>query len=146
MTTISHTRETAGIGGPDNGRPWCSNCGTDAALMIDSIDALRPPREGLVQVCYICHDCGSSYCHPAPVTAVAGILDRPGPGPESGILRFGETYIHCRKPMHSAGSQEHGIGATHRTGSTGERLLDSYLRTRVLRCDCGFQMEIPTDH
>jgi hypothetical protein len=50
--------------------------------------------------------------------------------------------------MHAAGS---GLGSVYApmttvpdlAEQTSEGLLEVYLRTRVLRCGCGFQMEIP---
>jgi hypothetical protein len=77
MTTISHIHETGGAARADNRPPWCPGCNTDATLMIDSIDSLHPPEEGLVQVSYTCRSCGFFYSHPATVPAIAAILNRP---------------------------------------------------------------------
>jgi hypothetical protein len=54
-------------------------------------------------------------------------------------------YFHCGKPVVGPGSQ---VETTLRTfpaddqAGPGESLA-SYLATRVLRCRCGFQMELP---
>jgi hypothetical protein len=59
------------------------------------------------------------------------------------VLQFGGEYIHCGEPMHAAGSELRSIYSPVSTESATEGLLEVYLSTRVLRCDCGFQMEIP---
>jgi hypothetical protein len=56
-----------------------------------------------------------------------------------GVLSFDGHYIHCGMPMARFGTDMYRV--------LGDRLLPetlgAYLATRVLRCDCGFQMEIP---
>jgi hypothetical protein len=59
------------------------------------------------------------------------------------MLQFGGTYIHCGRPIRTAGSESRSIYAPLTTEQSGELVLDVYLRTRVLKCACGFQMEIP---
>lgn len=58
------------------------------------------------------------------------------------VLMSDGHYIHCGQPMQAAGG-----GMRNLFGGYSERELpDSlgvYLATRVLRCACGFQMEIP---
>lgn len=55
------------------------------------------------------------------------------------VLSFDGHYIHCGQPMTRFGANMHRV--------LGDRLLPetlgAYLATRVLRCECGFQMEIP---
>lgn len=86
--------------------------------------------------------------HSTTLPQVAAVLNQPGPQPTSGVLQFGGEYIHCGEPMHAAGSELRSIYAPMTTEpvpaeqTTGE-VLEVYLRTRVLRCGCGFQMEIP---
>ncbi|WP_427135161.1 hypothetical protein [Pseudarthrobacter sp. S9] len=143
MSTISHTRRPGGARQPHGRRLWCTKCRTDQHLIIDSIEALQPPETGMVQVSYTCLECDFFYAHAAAVPQVAAILKRPGTGTTAGFLQLGSEFIHCGEPMHVAGSELQSIYAPVTTGQAGEGVLDVYLRTRVLRCGCGFRMEIP---
>jgi hypothetical protein len=107
-------------------------------VSIRSIEALRPASETLVEVAYTCTTCGLFYAHPADVTQVAVILNRPGRTP--GVLVFGGHYIHCSEPMEKAGAELRGL---HTPVTTDQTTLGVYLSTRVLRSACGFQMELP---
>jgi hypothetical protein len=66
--------------------------------------------------------------------------------PDGEHLQFGAQYIHCGEPMHPAASEQGAIYTPLMTEPeqtpTGID-LEVYLQTRVLRCGCGFQMEIP---
>ena len=112
-----------------------------AHLSIRSIEALRPASETLVEVAYTCTTCGLFYAHPADVTQVAVILNRPGRTP--GVLVFSGHYIHCGQPIEKAGAELRGLHAPVTTDHTTGDPLGVYLSTRVLRCACGFQMELP---
>ncbi|WP_090581696.1 hypothetical protein [Arthrobacter sp. ov407] len=94
-----------------------------------------------MDVAYSCVECGFFYAHPANVAQAAEIANRPGQGP--GVLQFGGAYMHCGKPMTVGGSEQRSICAPASTEDLGGVPLEVYLRTRVLRCGCGFQMEIP---
>lgn len=54
-------------------------------------------------------------------------------------------YIHCGEVMKAPDSEREGI---FDTTSTERQIpgtsLRTYLRTRVLRCACGFQVELPS--
>jgi hypothetical protein len=141
MSTVSHPRKPGPSSGSQGQRLWCAQCQTDEYLVIESIDSLRPPRTGLVDVAYTCVECDFFYAHTAAVARVAEVLNRAGQ--RSGVLQFGGHYLHCGEPMTRAGSQQRTVHATLSTELTGEGPLEVYLRTRVLRCSCGFQMEIP---
>ncbi|PTT68507.1 hypothetical protein [Arthrobacter sp. HMWF013] len=60
------------------------------------------------------------------------------------VLQFDGEYIHCGEPMHAAGSDLHSIYSPVTTEPAAQGVLEVYLSTRVLRCGCGFQMEIPS--
>ena len=135
MSTVSHHRKPVRARGR---RPWCAGCATDEHLVIESIQALEPPRTGLVSASYTCVGCDYFYAHPAAVAQVAVIVNRPRQGP--GLLQFGGAYLHCGEPMTAGGLEHRGIYAPEECGDVS---LEVYLRTRVLRCCCGFQMEIP---
>lgn len=138
MSNVSHQRKAARARGR---RPWCAECVTDEHLVIQSIQALQPPRTGLVDAAYTCVQCGFFYAHPAAVAQVAAIVNRPRQGP--GVLQFGAAYLHCGEPMTMGGSEHRSIYTPVSTEEYGDATLAVYLRTKVLRCCCGFQMEIP---
>lgn len=141
MSTISPHRKPARSNGPRGHRLWCPRCDTDDHLVIESIQALQPPKAGLVAAAYTCGNCGYFYSHTATVAQVATVLNRPGA--ESGILQFGGAYLHCGEPMSTAGGEHRGLYSVVSADQYSDGSLDVYLRTRVLRCRCGFQMEIP---
>lgn len=61
-----------------------------------------------------------------------------------GLLQSGTEYIHCGEAMHNIGAEVSSIRTPISTDDDpAEQAFDIYLQTRVLRCDCGFQMEIP---
>jgi hypothetical protein len=141
MSIISHPRKPGGASGPHGQRLRCPRCGTDEHLIIESIEALTPPKTGWVDVAYTCIGCDYFYAHTADIAEVAAVLNRPGRG--YGVLQFGGEYLHCGEPMAIAGSEYRSIHAPISTEQQGDGALEVYLRTRVLRCGCGFQMEIP---
>lgn len=141
MSTISPHRRPARSSGPSGRRLWCARCDTDEHLVIESIQALQPPRSVLVSAAYTCRNCGFFYSQSATVAQVATVLNRPGQ--ESGILQFGGVYLHCGEPMSTAAAGHGGLYSVASAEESGEESLDVYLRTRVLSCRCGFQMEIP---
>ena len=66
--------------------------------------------------------------------------------PDGEHLQFGDHYIHYGEPMRSAASEQGSIYTPMMTEPEQTRTgtdLEVYLQTRVLRCGCGFQMEIP---
>lgn len=117
----------------------CTDCGTDDHLSIRSIESLRPYSETLVAVSYTCTACGQFLAHAADVAQVAVILNRRR---TPDVLIFGGHYIHCGQPMQKAGS---GLQRLYSpiTTDTQDDALAVYLSTRVLRCSCGFQIELP---
>ena len=139
MTTISNAQLPGEAQRPSGDPLWCSECQTDEHLIVESIEALHPPQDGMVDVSYTCVECDHFYAHPAGVHDVAGVLNRHGQ--VLGVLQFGGEYFHCGTPMASVSSGTSSIYGTelgrHRT------IHDVHLPTRLLRCGCGFQMEVP---
>lgn len=120
----------------------CAQCGTDASLTLHSITAVSPPSDGVVEVGYACTACELHYLHLADVAAVAAVLNR-APCPDD-ILVFGGHYIHCGQPMQTLGSQTSRLLAAAYTDGSADDAVDINLETRVLRCTCGFQIEVPS--
>jgi hypothetical protein len=119
----------------------CDGCGTDANLTLHSIVAVRPPSDAVVEVGYACTACNLHFLHRAGVEAVAAVLNR-APYTED-VLVFGGHYIHCGQPMQTLGSQISRLQAAAYTDGVREDAVDVNLETRVLRCTCGFQIELP---
>lgn len=51
-------------------------------------------------------------------------------------------YVHCGQPMQSVSAEMNSFRSIYNNRNLPEA-LGAYLVTRVLRCQCGFQMEIP---
>lgn len=145
MSTISQPATPEGASHPHAERIWCSNCNATEHLILDSIEPLKPPVDGLVDLSYICVECDTFYAHPAAFLEAAAILNERGN--TIGVLQFGGEYVHCGRPMELAGSAHRSLHAPILTDSRDNDLpadlLDVYLKTKVLRCRCGFQMELP---
>lgn len=117
----------------------CAGCGTDRNLTLHSITALNPPSEAMVEVGYACTRCDLHYLHPADVVAVAAVLNL-APCLED-VLVFGGHYVHCGQPMQTRGSQISRLPTAAYTDRADA--VDVNLETLVLRCTCGFQIEVP---
>jgi hypothetical protein len=65
-----------------------------------------------------------------------------GPG-DGDVVHPGAAYIHCGEPMSPADPEPGNARRPVSTQPGPVDVLGVYLRTRVLRCRCGLQMEIP---
>ncbi|WP_457972754.1 hypothetical protein [Arthrobacter sp. D1-17] len=119
----------------------CGNCGSDHYLTIRSVTDLQGQPPDVVMVSYTCSRCGTFSEHPAQVADLSLVLARPEQTGD--VLIFGSHYMHCGQPMKKAGSELRKLSAPLSTEDEGEDALGVYLSTRVLRCGCGFQMELP---
>ncbi|WP_051389028.1 hypothetical protein [Arthrobacter sp. 35W] len=142
MSTVPDSCATGGTNQPAGQRPWCLECRSDAALIIESIVSRVPPTPGIVHIEYTCAACDSYYAHPAAVEQIATILNNTTT-PSSGVLQFGHHYIHCGEPMQEFNAEPIRIRADFPDSHHGPRLTDVSLPTRVLRCQCGFRMSLP---
>ncbi|MFF1831432.1 hypothetical protein [Paenarthrobacter sp. NPDC058040] len=138
-----------GISGPSfhqlthDSRPLgCLHCGSDENVAIESIESLPPhPGELYVHVGYLCRKCQGNYQHRARFREVAAILNRTQS--LEGLLRFGGDYFHCGETMTVAGSNIKSIYAPLSTEEPDEEPAVVNVATTVLRCRCGFQLEVP---
>jgi len=145
MSTISQSPSSNETPQPSAEPIRCGNCNTTDYLILDSIEPLKPPVDGLVDISYTCVECDTFYAHTAVFLDAATILnDR---GNTIGVLQFGGEYVHCGRPMELAGSAHRSLQAPIRTDDPEQDpavdLLDVYLKTKVLQCSCGFRMELP---
>jgi hypothetical protein len=85
--------------------------------------------------------CNLRYQQQADVLAVAAVLSR---SPWRGdVLVFDGHYIHCGQPMQTLGSQIRRLSAAAYTDPDPEDPADISMETQILRCACGFQIEVP---
>ncbi|SFU11412.1 hypothetical protein [Arthrobacter sp. ov118] len=139
--------ETPGFRPDDTGRPpgalpvMCGRCGTDAQLTIRSVSHPPDYPPDIVMVSHTCGRCGRFSEHTAWLADLAGVLARLEQTGD--VLILGGHYLHCGQPMEKAGSEHRRLSAPLTTETATEDALDVYLSTRVLRCVCGFQMELP---
>lgn len=142
MSTISESAIPHEPHRPGASPLWCDDCGTDKHLIIESIQARAPRFSQQIAVFYTCTSCGTSYNHAATVQQAGAILNRRGI--QDGLLEFGSHYFHCSEPLREVKTAQRRFGAP-KTGRPRSRSSphEVLLPTKVLRCSCGFEMEIP---
>lgn len=142
MSTLSESAIPHEPRQPRAGRLWCAVCGTDKHLNIESIQAQAPRSSQQLAVFYTCTSCGFSYSHPATVQQAGAILNRRGI--QDGLLEFGSHYFHCSEPLREVKTALRSFRAPQ-TGRPPSRSSppEAHLRTKILRCSCGFELEIP---
>ena len=146
MTTSPAANLPGGIDDPGPSVLVCTACGTADDLVIEAIEAIIPAVPGFVCLEYSCSACGCFYGHDASVQQVATVLNAGATAP--GVLHFGRYFIHCGEPMEDIGEGVVRLGppAGSRGGPAGSRGGPSAtisMRTRLLRCHCGFQLDVP---
>jgi hypothetical protein len=62
---------------------------------------------------------------------------------QGNVLVLGGRYVHCGQLMEKGGRELRHFQAARSGENVHEWALDLYLSTRVLRCMCGFQIEVP---
>ena len=141
MTTSSDPHGTSASHEEPGVPLWCSGCGTNRYLIVETIDWQGADgRPGILDVAYTCAECDCFYAHSATVGQVAAIVNQPSA--LAGLLQFGEEYVHCGAPMRVVSHQVRTIDSTGPEQSV-EGTFEVVLRTRLLRCNCGFQLELP---
>lgn len=140
MTITSSTYVPREAHQPRGRSPWCAICDTDRHLLVDSVTTMNPQRETLA-ASISCSNCSSSRVMATTAALVATI---PGRHRNNGdAVHRDAAPVHCQEPMSAVDPE---LRSAHRPVSTHAGTMDflgDYLRTRVLRCRCGFQMEIP---
>jgi len=126
-------------------RPWCTDCDSDDHLLVDTITDLDRLQETLA-VAFNCTRCGGSRVLATTAQFVAAIMARPvmaRPGDSVELGRADGDYVHCGEAMTSADPALRNAHLQLTTDPGPADVLGVYLQTRVLRCRCGFQMELP---
>ena len=117
----------------------CETCGTEHQLTIHAVRAMGAANGDLVTVSYTCNDCGLFSEHLAYAGDVAAALHQVRWMAK--VIMFGDDYIHCGFPLEESGLEIERL--CYRSSNNGGSLNAVCLPTRVLRCRCGFQLEIP---
>lgn len=117
----------------------CGNCGTEHQLTIHAVTAIDAAGGDLVTVAYTCNDCSLFQEHAAYADDVAAALRQVRW--MATVIMFGDDYIHCGFPMEVAEFEIERL--CYRCSNSGGVLSAVCLPTRVLRCRCGFQLEVP---
>lgn len=93
----------------------------------------------LFTVSYTCADCQRFQEHPAYASDVTAALHQANW--MARIILFGDEYVHCGFPMEEAELEIERL--CYRSSASGGGLNTLSLPVRVLRCNCGFQLEVP---
>jgi hypothetical protein len=140
MTTLTHAPPTHGAQQPRGQRPWCTACDTDLHLVVDSITVLDD-WEDTLNVALNCEECGGHRVLYTTPRFVAAILARSTT--DDDVVHLGAQYIHCGEPMPPHDPTLRSSRTPVSTDMPAGDFLEAYLRARVLRCRCGFQIEVP---
>ncbi|MEV8146969.1 hypothetical protein AB0O52_02330 [Arthrobacter sp. NPDC080073] len=140
MSTISSTYLPLDAHQPRGKQPWCVTCDTDVHLVVDSITMMDRRSETLAAA-FNCAKCGGARVLSTTAAFVAAVLARSTANTD--VLHLGAEYIHCGEPMTPSDPDRRSSLTPVSTQSRPTDLLGNYLRIRVLRCRCGFQMEKP---
>lgn len=140
MSTTSHTYVPRDSHQPRGRRLWCAECDTDRHLLVDSVTTLNAQQETLAAA-ITCMQCGGSRVLATTAAFVATVPGRSGDNDD--VVHRDAAYVHCQEPMSPADPELRGVQWPVSTQPGATEFLGAYLRTRVLRCRCGFQMEIP---
>ena len=91
-----------------------------------------------------CTKCGSSHVMATTAALLASISGSiPGRnGNTAGAVLRDATYRHCQEPMSAVDPERRSAQRPVSTHAGARDLLGDYLRARVVRCRCGFQMDI----
>jgi hypothetical protein len=87
-----------------------------------------------------CTKCGSSHVMSTTAALLASVPGRNGI--TVGAALRDATYRHCQEPMSAVDPDRRSAQRPVSTHAGARDLLGDYLRARVVRCRCGFQMDI----
>jgi hypothetical protein len=125
---------------PRGRRPWCARCKTDRHLLVESVTTLNAQQETLAAA-ITCTQCGASRVIATTAALVAVVPRRSGD--DGDVVHRDAGYVHCQEPMAPVDPELRAVHWPVSTETGPTRFLSVYLKTGVLRCRCGFQIEIP---
>lgn len=139
--SISDTYRPCDARQPRGKQPWCGECDTDEHLEVDSVTVLDR-QQGTLAVAFNCTNCGGSRVLDTTPDFVAAVLARAAISDD--VVHLAGEYIHCGEPMSATDPELMNPFQSVSTDEAPPDVFGVYLQTRVLRCRCGFQMEIPS--
>ena len=125
---------------PRGRRLWCPTCDTDRHLLLDSDTTLNEQQDPLAAA-ITCTRCRRSRVLATTAAFVAALPERNEDNND--VMHREAAYVHCQEPMSPVAPNLRGVQWPVSTQAGPSGLLGVSLRTRVLRCRCGFRMEIP---
>ncbi|MCD4853686.1 hypothetical protein LN996_22965 [Arthrobacter sp. AK01] len=135
-------RETEPATAETGVRPWCTACGTDSYIFVETVVEAEANQSEVVEVSYTCSECDTFYAHTVRLESLVPEIQREFLSTSAAGLWFSCT--HCGDPMTLGRPAERVIEAPRTTDDPeSPSLLEVYLQTQVLHCRCGFQMEVP---
>ena len=143
MSAVSGPKVPGAAPTPQGQLMMCPNCQADSHLKLHSIDSCPTPGvEPLVEVTYSCTACHTLQSHATPFRTVA---DKVNANKCMGaLLAFGDTYLHHGMPMAEVPIEvRRSIRVDASSGAPYSELLDVRITTKMIRCECGFQLELP---
>ena len=140
MSTTSHTYVPRDAYQPRGRRLWCARCNTDRHLLVEAVTTLNPRQETLAAA-ITCTNCHGSRVMATTAAYVAAVPGRNGGN--SDAVHRDAGYVHCQEPMSPVDPELRGVHWPVSTEAGPPEFLSVYLKTRVLRCGCGFQIERP---
>lgn len=125
---------------PESYAPWCTACGTDEYLIIESVEPFAGAGAAggtpeFLEISYTCSECDRFYGHPVRHSPLWARRLTSDPG--------AAEYLHCGEPMQPRDSSAVSILEPLHTDPFNEIVADVVLETTVLRCSCGFQISLP---
>jgi hypothetical protein len=140
MTTPLSTYIPRDAHQPRGKRPWCAACDTDIHLSVES-PVITDRQTGVLAVALHCSHCRQSRVFDTTEEHVA--VFPPRSGQHGNLVHESGGYFHCGEVMTPPGPRAESTVVTF-PGQPGlTDTLAAYLATKVLRCRCGFQMELP---
>ena len=120
---------------PEPYLPWCGRCGTDEYLIIESAEpAVGKDAAQFPEISYTCAECDRFYGHPVHHSPLRA-RSMPAESAET-------EYLHCGEPMQPKDSRIISLLQPLSTENPAE-VAEARLETNLLRCACGFQLEVP---
>ncbi|CEA06978.1 hypothetical protein BN1051_00286 [Arthrobacter saudimassiliensis] len=140
---------SAGAPAPETYVPWCDNCGTDEYLIIESVEpATTEDSAEFLEISYTCSECDRFYGHPIRHSPLWARRLAEAPAAEEMV------YMHCGEPMKPKdartlsifaplSTEEFAAAPAAASPSEAAALDNVRMEVTVLRCGCGFQIELP---
>jgi hypothetical protein len=140
MTTPSNTYIPREAYQPRGKQPWCATCDTDIHLAVQS-PAVSDWRTGILAVVLHCFKRRQSRVFDTTAEHITTIPPRSAKLEDLSHRSGG--HLHCGELMNLPGLRAETIFRTFLSQLGAMDTLAAFLTTKVMRCRCGFQVELP---